>query len=282
MKVIDFRVRPAYGSYAGYFKDSEFLTAYANQLGFDPAESALNGSVDLLLKEMEESNVEHAVVTGRQKLGVGSEQKVANEELSELSDKYNDKFYAFPFISAVDVEKSISEIDKYVIHGNGKGVIIENGNQDNPYDVNDKRAYPVYKYLEENHVPLLITYEPLTIPLVDSKTVYNLNVLAKDFPNLHIGVVHGGWPWTKELIATAYKFPNVYLIPALYGTNVPGAEDYITAANGLIQNQVIYASAYPWLPIKGTIDYYKNESGLKESQFEKFFYNNAIRFLEEY
>lgn len=35
--------------------------------------------------------------------------------------------------------------------------------------------------------------------------------IACDFPELKLVGIHVGWPWTEEMIAVAYKHPNVYI-----------------------------------------------------------------------
>ena len=38
-----------------------------------------------------------------------------------------------------------------------------------------------------------------------------LDEVACDFPDLIIVANHGGWPWVNEMIAVAWKHPNVFI-----------------------------------------------------------------------
>ena len=43
---------------------------------------------------------------------------------------------------------------------------------------------------------------------------------------------------------------NLYLAPDFYMIESPGQTDYVMAANCLLQNRLMFASAYPLMPLK--------------------------------
>ena len=71
---------------------------------------------------------------------------------------------------------------------------------------------------------------------------------------------------------------NLYLAPDFYMIESPGQMDYVIAANCLLQDRLMFASAYPLMPLKESSEYYRN-SGIKEEVLPKVMYQNAAAFL---
>lgn len=94
-KVIDFRVRPPYGSGLKFFENVDWINEL---IGFDfkTSESEKNASIELLMRELDEAGVELAVLPGR---GLFGDQ---TEELFELADKYPGRFVVFPYVDPLD------------------------------------------------------------------------------------------------------------------------------------------------------------------------------------
>lgn len=270
-KVIDFRVRPPYKSYLELFKNPE-LTNELLGLDFPTSKSEKNKSVEVLLQELDEAGVEISVLPGR---GIWGDQ---TEELFELAEQYPGRFIVFPYVNPLEGQKALDLVDKYVIHGKGKGVCIEPAFQKDTYWYNDDRVFPLYKMLEENNIPLLIT-SGVAIPSIDPNSINYLEEVAIKFPDLKLILAHAAWPFTREVIAIAFKHPNVFLIPDVYGSQGPSGDDYIRGANTIIPNQLIYGSSYPVLPIVETVKAYENRPFKNEKIRNKFFYENAARIL---
>ena len=76
----------------------------------------------------------------------------------------------------------------------------------------------------------------------------------------------------------AVNHNNLYLAPDFYLIESPGAADYITAANYLLQERLMFASAYPLMPLKEASAYYMN-CGISEEALPKIMYENAVEFL---
>jgi hypothetical protein len=103
-----------------------------------------------------------------------------------------------------------------------------------------------------------------------------IDQVASDFPELPILVRHAGWPWVREAIAVAMRHRNVYLELSLF-YDFPGVEDFVKAANFIVPDQVVYASAYPVAPLS-TLDKFK-ELPFHREVLQKILYANACRFL---
>ncbi|MEE1248437.1 MAG: amidohydrolase family protein [Lachnospiraceae bacterium] len=279
MAIIDFRVRPPYGTYQNFVNNinEEALAKY----GFEYKGSLKSKSFDDFIKELDATGVEKVVLQGRHGMGL----YVENNELFELADKYPERFIVFPFFDPLEGQKALDEIDTLIINGKGKGASLEPGfpEEGKPgYKFDDAGVYPFYKKLEENNIPILLTYSSFALEVLDTDSPRQLDQVAKDFPNLKIVVAHGGWPWTLESIAIAFKRPNIFLSPDIYATRGPGAHNYITAAKTILKDKIIFGSSYPIIPIDQTIELIKNEWGLDEETLKKVLYENAAKILNLY
>lgn len=276
-KVIDFRVRPPYEHNWDFFKDAKGnLTTRKgfDRYHFEYKGSVTNESFDEFLEELDRAGIDKAVIPGRGLKGI------SNDALIELAEKYPDRFIAFPYVDPLEGQKALDDIDKYVINGKGQGIALEPGFAANEaYDIDDERAYPVYRKLEENGIPLLLTYSSFALTYFDVQSPQRIDKIARKFKNLKIILGHGGWPWVRESISLALVLPNVYLVPDTYGTTGPGAQDYITAANTVLTDKIIHGSSYPILPLDGAVEFVKKNWGLSEENERKILYGNAAKIL---
>lgn len=275
--VIDFRVRPPFKGNWDFFRDDDgklFLNEIFRKFNLRYEGSVKSESYEEFIKELDEENVVKAVIPGRSYKGI------SNEDVFHLAEREPDRFIPFPFIDPLEGEKALDYIDEYIINGKGKGVTLEPGlTYSESYDFDDERAFGVYKRLEENDIPVLITYSGASIPNFDVLSVQKLHIVARKFPRLKIILAHGGWPWVHKTIGLAYSNPNVYLVPDIYATYGPGAKEYAIAANTILKNQVIYGSSYPITTSKESIEIVKTKWGIDEANIQKVLYNNAASVL---
>lgn len=76
----------------------------------------------------------------------------------------------------------------------------------------DKSFYPFYAKCVELDIPLMVQmgHSAEMMPSDVGRPIY-LDEVALYFPELTIIAAHTGWPWVEELIAMAWKHPNVYI-----------------------------------------------------------------------
>lgn len=283
MAIIDFRLRPAIGNNWDIWEMPDGSCDLRNrneEFNFTFNEKILDRDNDKLLEELDAVGITKAVIPGRGFKGA------ENKEQFDFADKYPDRFIVFPGIDPRQLEEALDVIDKDVIHGAGQGVVIEPGLEEifqplrtdsELYDFDDKRADVIYEKLEKEGIPIMITYS--YNGLVYHEPYRHLYNVAAKHPDLKIVVAHGGWPWTRENIAIAWRFPNVYLVPDIYGTRGPGARDYIEAAQTILKDKIIFGSSYPITPITEHVQFIRENWGLDSETEEKVFYKNAARVL---
>lgn len=140
----------------------------------------------------------------------------------------------------------------------------------------DRAYYPFYAKCAELGVPIQIQVGHSAqqfLPTVARPLT--LDRVAIDFPELTIVGIHIGYPWTEEMIAVAWKHPNVYI-----GTDAHAPRYWdpslIRFINGRGQDKVLFGTDWPVIDFERAIKEI-NELELKESVKQKLLYENAVR-----
>jgi predicted TIM-barrel fold metal-dependent hydrolase len=102
-----------------------------------------------------------------------------------------------------------------------------------------------------------------------------LDAVACDFPELKIIGIHVGIPWTEEMIAMAWKHPNVYI-----GTDAHSPkywpESFVKYINSYGQDKVIFGTDFPVLEFERTRLEIENLQ-LKPASKKKLLRDNVLR-----
>jgi len=118
------------------------------------------------------------------------------------------------------------------------------------------RWYPFYAKCVELDVPvqLQVGQSMLYDPNYRLRSVgrpISLDAVACDFPELKLIGIHVGIPWTDEMIAMAWKHPNVYI-----GTDAHSPkywpENFVHYINTFGQDKVIFGTDFPVLDFERT------------------------------
>jgi predicted TIM-barrel fold metal-dependent hydrolase len=59
---------------------------------------------------------------------------------------------------------------------------------------------------------------------------------------------------------------------------MPGMEDFVKAADTWLSDQFLYASAFPFAPVKGYLEWFQ-KLPIRDSSMEKILFTNAARLL---
>jgi predicted TIM-barrel fold metal-dependent hydrolase len=102
--------------------------------------------------------------------------------------------------------------------------------------------------------------------------------VATDMPELTIVCSHGGWPFTNEMIAIAWRHERVYFETSLY-ENMPGAGAWVEAANTILMNKVLFASGYPARSFPDALSLYR-QLPLSETARSRVMHENARDLLQ--
>ena len=132
------------------------------------------------------------------------------DEVYETIKKYPDRLIGLAPYDPHDPVKSVYDIERSVKEYGFKGVYSHTLGQNIAPD--HRLMYPCYVKCIELDIPfsLQVGHSLELLPSDPGKPIY-LDQVALDFPELKIIGSHTGWPWCEELIAMAWKHPNIYL-----------------------------------------------------------------------
>jgi predicted TIM-barrel fold metal-dependent hydrolase len=119
--------------------------------------------------------------------------------------------------------------------------------------LNHRELYPFYAKCEELDVPVVLQcgHSAEHMPSEGSRPIY-LDDVALYFPNLRIVASHTGWPWVQELVALAWKHPNLYIGA---GAHAPRYWDpaLVQFLNTRGQGKVLWGSDFPVVTHKDSL-----------------------------
>jgi predicted TIM-barrel fold metal-dependent hydrolase len=277
MRVIDFRLRPPMSGFLGMvmYADIERTARMAGGLGMGLADSVRRRSPEAMIREMDEAGVRYGVVPGRISPVLGT---IEADDVASIVAAYPDRLFAYAGIDPVDRRRAVSAIDTAIARG-AKGVVLEPGLSSRPMHLDDPRMYPIYAHCEDRKVPVLFMAGGNAGPDITYTSPEHIDCVARDFPDLRIISGHGNWPWAAQIIHVCYRRPNIWLSPDMYiFGGMPGAQDYINAANGFLSERFLFATAYPLLSFKDAVEAFLRFP-LKESVIDRVLYANAAELL---
>lgn len=275
MKMIDGRYRPqtppVFAVWDGPVTDTELRkTGFPGLVKCETLEEAM--------KPAFEAGVEQVVFTGRDS-GYGA---YDNDYVADVMHQMPEHIIGVGGVDALDPVHALDKINH--IHELGlKGISMDPAVQN--IAANDARLYPIYQRCVELDLPVFLTVGPMPVasPVLYSYLEYAsplyIDKLAQDFPQLRIVASHGGFPFTQEWIATAWRNDNVYFETSIYWDQAGVAPLLAHAANQIIGDKIIFASGFPACPVQYTIDTIMSY-GIKEEILPYIFHKNIERVLK--
>lgn len=275
MKVIDFRFRPStHEAVSGMLTHKVFGDMFDL---FNYADRAKPRDIENIIAEMDEQHIVQGVVTSRDAettYGLAS----GDAGVLALVQQYPTRLTGF---AGIDPHKGMDAVRK--LHS----MVLEHGMRGaatDPYlaqiPADHAKYYPFYAKCCELDIPVVITTGPGTLvrgAIMDDGHPRHIDRVACDFPELKIVISHGCYPWVNEVIMVVHRHKNVYMELSEYETS-PFSEGYIHAANTLIGNKILFASASPFMEFAEQIALYKSLP-FTPAVLENIFYTNAAQLL---
>ncbi|MCP4723370.1 MAG: amidohydrolase [Desulfobacteraceae bacterium] len=206
-----------------------------------------------------------------------------NQTVAQFVKKAPDRFIG---MAGIDPHKGMKALDElvYAVKDLGmKALCLE------PWlhkiHSNDKLYYPIYAKCVELNIPVWIHSSLNFVPQLKmdfGRPVY-LDEVAGHFPELKIVAGHGGWPWVNELMAVLWRHDNVFMdISAIHPSYMtkPGSgwESLLCYGNSLLQDRVLFGTAWPARQFKDSVDGVM-ALPLKEEVKKKWLGGNAKKLL---
>lgn len=274
-KIIDCRARPDTREFIEALNTPQLRNDF-RKLGRKPPTQAK--TLQESMAEFESWGVSRIVCMGRD-LG-GASGGADNDYVARIAGEMPGKITGIAGINpfAPDV---LDKIDHAINTLQLKGISIEPAFMDAWAD--DRRFDPIYGMCQESGIPVFFTIGPR--PFGNGTEMrycqpLSIDTVAARFPRMRILVSHGGFPWMQEMIAIAFRNDNVWFETSAYWF-MPGASHMVVeAANGYLREKICFGSAYPFAPVRETIDRL-SALPFKREMLPYFFERNIKTFLGE-
>ncbi len=250
---------------------------------FLPNIKKMTSTTDEFVKLLDKMGVEKVVIFNLDEETPSGIAGLPNDYYADIVKKHPDKFVGFAGIDPLKRMKAVREIRRSYDLGL-RGVAVR------PFmfgiPPHHAKMYPIYSTCVELDIPiwfhLSINYSTNNMEV--ERPIY-LDIVAQDFPELKIIAGHGGWPWVNELVAVAWRNPNIYIdiasyLPKYIGMKGTGWEPLIHFGNSVLQDKILFGSTWLFMgmSIKQLADGVM-ELPLKEEVKRKWLYENAARLL---
>lgn len=277
-KIIDMRSRPAllddfYGATPGTaaYETAKWLNRRTGSRKDDHFHRSftLQGYVE----EIRESGISKAVVVGRDTPGLS----IPNDRIHELTSPHPELIgLGSVDLQARGVDAALEEVERSIKVLGQRAINLEPGFGEPALPADDPVFFPVYDACQSLGVPVCLMSGPTT-PDLDYNDPAAVGRVARAFPGLSIVCYHGFYPRVDELVGVAFRYENVFLVPDMY-LFAPGGKLYVEAANGVLQDQFLFGTSYPFRAMGQTVeDFIK--LGWKDEVLDKVLYGNAQRVL---
>jgi uncharacterized protein len=143
-------------------------------------------------------------------------------------------------------------------------------------DPGQAQWYPLYSACIDLGVTMQLQVGNTGPPTYSSHTGQPLYVdrVAVDFPELRIVAGHIGWPWTEEMIAIAWKHPNVWIDTSAHlPKHYPDAFTHFLRTFG--QDKCLWGSDWPILDFERALSQVA-DLDLPPAVRAKFLHDNAV------
>ena len=237
-------------------------------------------SLEAMIDLMEEAGIEKAFLiapkTGR--VGLPGCYHLPYSVVAKAVERYPDRFYGLAGVDPYEGMKGVRALEQAVRNDGFIGAHCYPHWFDLPPD--HAKYYPFYAKCVELEIPyqLQVGQSMIYSPEHRTRSVGRpiaLDGVACDFPELKLVGIHVGIPWTEEMIAMAWKHPNVFVGCDAHSPKY-WPEAFVKFINSFGQDKVIFGTDFPVLRFKRTVDEI-NGLGFKPDVLAKLMRGNVER-----
>jgi uncharacterized protein len=236
--------------------------------------------LDDMLRRMDAARIERGflVATRAGRLGHPACYHLPYELVARAVKQHPDRFHGMAGLDPYEGMKGVKELERAVEELGFIGAHF----YPHWYELAPDHAkwYPYYAKCCELDVPVQMQvgqsmiYDP-TYPVRSVGRPITLDAVACDFPELKLVGIHVGIPWTDEMIAMAWKHPNVYIGCDAHSPKY-WPESFVRYVNSYGQDKVLFGTDFPILDFERTREEIE-ALGLKPEAKKKLLRENAVR-----
>ncbi|MEO8134239.1 MAG: amidohydrolase family protein [Betaproteobacteria bacterium] len=209
--------------------------------------------------------------------------RISNEDVAAFCRQHGPRYIGF---AGVDPNKGMQALRDlhHAVHELGlRGLNVQGF--EHRLHINDKRMYPLYAKCVELDIPVNIhvgmnfsTHTSMSYGRPE-----NLDEVLQHFPELRVCASPPGWPWLNELIAVAWRHPNLWIglvavRPKLLMKPESGYGPLLQYGNTVLKHRVLFGSGFPMMPVRRSVSEIE-ALPLDETVRERWLHGNAAEFL---
>ena len=209
--------------------------------------------------------------------------RIRNEDVAAFCRDHGPRFLGFAGVDPHKGMTAIRELEFAVKELGLRGLNIQCF--ENKLRINDPKLYPLYAKCIELDIPVNLhcSINFSTDTLMEYGRPQYLDEVMVHFPELRVCASPPGWPWVHELIGVAWRHRNVWIglvavRPKYLAVAASGYEPLLQYGNTVLQDRMIFGSAYPMMPVDRCLDEIA-ALPLKDEVRRKWMHDNAARFL---
>lgn len=210
--------------------------------------------------------------------------KIANADVARFCSKHGSRYIGFAGVDPHKGKAAVREFEEAVRDLGLRGLNLQCFEHKLPID--DPLLYPLYAKCVELGVPVNVhcgvnfstkTSMSYGHPLA-------LDRVMCEFPDLRLCASPPGWPWVNELLAVAWRHPNVWIgtlaiRPRLLATSHSGYEPLLQYGRTVLKNKMIFGSAFPMMPVEDALSEFQALE-MPDSVRARWLEENAKEFLQ--
>jgi len=250
-----------------------------NKIGA-PEETTSGIPLEQLVEKMDRAGIEAAFLIAAKcgPLGLPTSYHLPYEWVANAVARFPDRFYGLAGIDPTEGMRGVRQLEHAVKELGFIGAHL----YPHWFEMAPDHAkyYPFYAKCVELDVPIqmqvghCLRYSA-DRPLKSVGRPITLDTIACDLPELKLVGIHIGWPWTEEMIAVAYKHPNVYIGSDAYAPKHWSSE-FVHFLNTFGQDKVLFGTDFPVIdPERARREI--EDLGLRPDAERKFLRENALR-----
>jgi uncharacterized protein len=252
---------------------------FVNKIGIE--DQGYSGySLEEMVAKMDAARIEKGflVCARTTRRGLNTHEDLPYEVVAEAIAKYPDRFYGLAGINPTMGMQGLRDLEHAVKDLGFIGAHFYPHWYEIPPDHNT--VYPFYAKCCELDIPIMmqvgqsLIYRP-DRPLRSTGRPIALDSVACDFPELKLIGIHVGIPWTNEMIAMAWKHPNVYIISDAHAPKY-WPKEFVHYIDSFGSHKVMFGTDFPVLSFMRARTEVE-ELGIRPESLQKFFRDNARR-----
>jgi hypothetical protein len=233
-----------------------------------------------MIARMDAAGIERAFLIAAKvgRLGIPACYHVDYRLVADAVQKHPDRFFGLAGLDPTEGMRGVRELERSVREYGFIGAHFYPHWFELPAD--HAKWYPFYAKCCELDVPVQLqvgqsmVYDP-SYPLRSVGRPITLDSVACDFPELKLIGIHVGIPWTDEMIAMAWKHPNVFIGSDAHSPRY-WPQSFVHYIRSYGQDKVIFGTDFPVLDFARTMAEI-DALELPEGPKRKFLRDNAVR-----